>query len=133
MGMKTARRQQGLTLRELSKLTGIKVGILSDLEQKRSVPSSPQYEAIKKILPTISMEDFELDYQKAQERHDEVYKRIYAIGKAVTNIKAKHGKTNAKGTMGCPLCGGKLHYTVAALNGHVWGACETKNCLSWME
>jgi hypothetical protein len=34
----------------------------------------------------------------------------------------------------CPTkCGGKLHLSQAALNGHVWGRCTTPDCVSWME
>lgn len=33
----------------------------------------------------------------------------------------------------CPECKGRLHLTQAAYNGHVWGKCETENCVSWME
>ena len=33
----------------------------------------------------------------------------------------------------CPACKGRLHLTQAASNGHVWGKCETKGCVSWME
>lgn len=34
----------------------------------------------------------------------------------------------------CPTkCGGKLHLSQAAYNGHVWGKCTSEGCLSWME
>lgn len=34
----------------------------------------------------------------------------------------------------CPTkCGGKLHLSQSAYNGHVHGQCTTKGCLSWME
>lgn len=34
----------------------------------------------------------------------------------------------------CPTkCGGQLHLTQAASNGHVWGKCTTPDCVSWME
>lgn len=34
----------------------------------------------------------------------------------------------------CPTkCGGKLHLSQAAYNGHVWGRCTTTDCVSWME
>lgn len=33
----------------------------------------------------------------------------------------------------CPVCGGKLHMSITAYNGHVHGQCETRGCLSWME
>jgi hypothetical protein len=33
----------------------------------------------------------------------------------------------------CPLCRGRLHLSQAAYNGHVWGKCETPECVSWMQ
>lgn len=33
----------------------------------------------------------------------------------------------------CPKCKGKLHISVANVNKHVWGKCETTDCLSWMQ
>ena len=51
----------------------------------------------------------------------------------ISEIKKEHGMTDAKGTKECPVCGGTLHYTVSEYNGHVWGSCETKDCLQWME
>ncbi len=64
---------------------------------------------------------------------DEMEEIFRGIDKATENIKLLHGKSNARGTIECPICKGKLHYTVASLNGHVHGKCETENCLSWME
>lgn len=46
----------------------------------------------------------------------------------------KKGHPGESGEMPCPVCGaGTLRYTRAALNGHVWGACTTDNCVRWME
>ena len=36
-------------------------------------------------------------------------------------------------TIKCPACGGKLHLSQSSYNGHVWGKCETADCVSWME
>ena len=33
----------------------------------------------------------------------------------------------------CPVCKGRLQLSQAAYNGHVWGKCETKGCVQWME
>jgi ssDNA-binding Zn-finger/Zn-ribbon topoisomerase 1 len=33
----------------------------------------------------------------------------------------------------CPLCKGKLHLSQSSYNGHVHGACETPDCVRWME
>jgi len=43
------------------------------------------------------------------------------------------GETGIQGNIACPQCGGKLNYSIAKLNGHLWGKCETENCLSWMQ
>lgn len=38
------------------------------------------------------------------------------------------------GTMPCPSCGtGIVHFSVANINGHIWGMCTSKNCLRWMQ
>lgn len=42
------------------------------------------------------------------------------------------GNKGARGTAICPKCQGDLMYSVASLNGHIWGKCKTKGCLAWM-
>jgi hypothetical protein len=39
----------------------------------------------------------------------------------------------SEGVIPCPACAGRLHWTRAESNGHVWGQCETDGCLSWMQ
>lgn len=36
-------------------------------------------------------------------------------------------------TIKCPVCGGALTLSQSSYNGHVWGRCKTKGCVSWME
>lgn len=45
----------------------------------------------------------------------------------------KKNRVAKVGEVECPICKGKLHLSQAAYNGHVWGKCETKGCLSWMQ
>lgn len=55
-----------------------------------------------------------------------------------TLIAIRACREDAKGQRGiigkieCPKCKGVLSYSVAKSNGHLWGACETENCLQWM-
>ena len=42
------------------------------------------------------------------------------------------GNKGARGIVICPKCNGELMYTVASINGHIWGKCKTKDCISWM-
>ena len=78
------------------------------------------------------------EYPTAEEveRNDtEINKIITASMKARKAIKAiDHPKgANAAGSVECPMCGGVLRYTIAGCNGHVWAACETADCIRWME
>lgn len=43
-------------------------------------------------------------------------------------------KTKNQGVIECPKCKGKLLYKRVGTNyQHVWGQCETENCLKWMQ
>lgn len=48
-------------------------------------------------------------------------------------VKLEHAGKDWQGVVECPVCKGKLHMTHSAYNGHVWGKCETEDCLSWIE
>ncbi len=38
------------------------------------------------------------------------------------------------GDIECPVCkSGRLRFSVARSNGHVWANCSTRLCMSWME
>lgn len=48
----------------------------------------------------------------------------------------KHGFKKGKGgnaTIVCPICKGNLAYSVASINGHLWGTCQTEGCVQWMQ
>jgi len=51
----------------------------------------------------------------------------------IKDMKQKYRKQSAEEVRECPVCKGKLHLAISAYNGHVWGKCETENCLAWME
>lgn len=59
------------------------------------------------------------------------------FGKAYILIREKEGNKKPKndrvGIIECPKCKGKLHYSISSYNNHVWGKCETENCLAWMQ
>lgn len=49
----------------------------------------------------------------------------------IAELRADHGTT--AGSIDCPLCDNKLQYSIASSNGHISGACSTKDCLSWTQ
>jgi hypothetical protein len=73
------------------------------------------------------------DITKHKQEIKRVIERMNATMPLIIQIKREHKGESWKGIETCPICGGKLHMTHAAINGHVWGQCETKDCVSWME
>lgn len=69
-------------------------------------------------------------YEAELDAHLNLFKTALPI---ISRIKKEHKSESWKGVETCPVCKGKLHMTHASINGHVWGQCETKGCLSWME
>jgi hypothetical protein len=59
-----------------------------------------------------------------------VFAGLEAAAKWRVKPKPKHDRSEV---VECPVCKGRLHLSQAAYNGHVWGKCETKGCVSWME
>lgn len=85
----------------------------------------------KRKLPT--REEAEAKVTRSEERHERVMKVLtgtHEHAKAQGYGRSKGGKDS----LPCPSgCGGTVHYSVASLNGHIWGKCTTEGCVSWME
>ena len=82
-------------------------------------------------LPT--REEAEAEVDRSEKQMERSLKIIWA---AHEHAKQKgYGQGHGgKDSMPCPSeCGGTLHYSVASLNGHMWGRCTTADCASWME
>lgn len=77
--------------------------------------------------------------EQATKRHEEIEASMARMRMAGTVVKewrtwTKQNRVAKQGVIDCPTkCGGKLHLSQAAYNGHVWGKCTTEGCLSWME
>ena len=71
------------------------------------------------------------------EVEQEAIDRMLAPMKAAHEDARRRGLQKGNGGRGevkCPNCSdGTVRYTVASLNGHIWGACTTSGCASWME
>ena len=77
------------------------------------------------------------------DKNSEKYKKMLeeskfvdtAIRLIINHTGAKPNEPGNKGARGiviCPKCNGELMYTVASINGHIWGKCKTKDCIQWM-
>ena len=77
--------------------------------------------------------------EQGEKRHDDLtasMNRMRLAGTVVGKWRTwtKANRVAKQEAIECPTgCGGKLHLSQAAYNGHVWGKCTTEGCLSWME
>lgn len=69
--------------------------------------------------------------EQIQRDQDASLQRVLKARAAI--VEATGGKRGLRGAIACPNCGGTLSYSVAGSNGHIWAACSTKECASWME
>lgn len=66
-----ARQHLGMTLKELSDLTGTSVSYLSKLENSKR--SNPNLDVIKKILKALNIEEDLLDYREYKDNNFQLY------------------------------------------------------------
>lgn len=59
--------------------------------------------------------------------------RMRLVMPAVAKWRDPHPCKGKAEIVKCPACAGKLHLSQSCYNGHVWGACETEGCVSWIE
>lgn len=77
--------------------------------------------------------------EQAEKRADDIQasmERMRVVGSVVGPWRTwtKKNRVAKQEVIDCPTkCGGKLHLSQAAYNGHVCGHCTTEGCVSWME
>lgn len=117
-----------------------------DLTKVKRVPAGnkgikwgPCIEGHTLSKPTEHCPDWSRRTQEEGEKYaDEVEadnKRIEVISLVVTKWRTwtEKNRVAKQEVIECPVCKGRLHLSQSACNGHVWGRCETKDCVSWME
>lgn len=63
----------------------------------------------------------------------EVIERHTKLDPWISSMRKKHRSTGFRGVVECPICQGKLHFTVSNYNGHTSGRCESENCVNYIE
>lgn len=73
-----------------------------------------------------------MNKEKIKEKIRMVEKTTEIIREDVHGIMIKANMVLC-GHIECPVCKNDLYYSVAGINGHISGECQTKNCLVWGE
>lgn len=112
---------------------GINMRILAGGERLGWVLRTP---CMKKNSSLVKCESFSDHTQEEIDDHDgwvsDAIERIKKSQPLIQQLKEDH-PDGGSGVADCPCCSGKLHWGIAACNGHSHGRCETEDCLSWME
>ena len=82
-----------------------------------------------------------LSYTELTEEERAAEEQIFALARtrlklalaAVRPLRKQYKGQSANGTVSCPICSGNLDWGISAYNGHMWGRCETLDCVNWME
>ncbi len=124
------RIKQSMILKELSKQTLIDVCQLSKIEMGRELPSPFELDKINYVLKTkFILKDYKLNIEHKKKIEAIINGTRIALEKIQNKIK-ETGKR--QGFIICPICNKRLFFDKHT-NGHIWGKCETINCLSWMQ
>jgi hypothetical protein len=102
-------------------------------ERRGEVEKLPHSECASYTDPTP--EQIEASEREFQDYTDKWSRAMVGVGEwRKAQGWSKKNRVSATGKVPCAGCGnGEIHLSMAALNGHVWGRCTTKGCVSWME
>lgn len=103
----------------------------------KSIQVDQPLPCIKKYAIGATCEKYEEPTEEeVRERSEQIKRainRVKATIPLMRKIKDEHKGNDWNGIEVCPVCGGKLHLSHAAYNGHTHGACETDGCVRWIE
>lgn len=131
----------GLSLGQAARVMKIGLSLLSEWERGCSKPSEAQSAllaetfgcTVEEIVAALPTDD------EVAEHAGFVASTLEKLGKALEAVQAdakakglKQGN-GGRGSIKCPCCEGTLNYSVASINGHIWGACSNKECVRWMQ
>ena len=137
MTLTERRREKNLSLGELARKVNLGAAVVSRIERGQEDPPDAVVSDIATALdwtPNLVRAGLP-GAAEAAELSERFAKTIEAMAACKTDAKAKGFKmgNGGRGKIDCPVCHGDLRYSVASVNGHMWGACSTEGCVRWME
>ena len=137
MTLRERRMRMDMSLGELARKCNLGTSVMSRIEHGKEVPPDAVIADIAVALECTT-EEVKAAIPNPEEvaAESERFAKFMAVVSACKkDAKAKgYGRgTAGRGEVDCPSCGGKVRYSVAAVNGHTWGACSIPDCARWME
>lgn len=137
MTLRERRMRLDMSLGELARKCNLGTSVMSSIERGRLIPPDA---VIADIAATLECTPDEIksaipdpEEIARNAKRDEDFLNMVAACKADAQQKGFGVGNSGRGEINCPTCGGKVKYSVAAINGHMWGACSTPDCARWVE
>ena len=73
------------------------------------------------------------ELKESEDRIQAFISKLRISGPLIKRLKKKYKGVSKVGVEKCPVCKGRLAFSIAEINGHIWLQCETKDCLSMIE
>lgn len=133
MSITERRRSKDMSLGDLARKANLGTVVMSRIERGKEKPPDAVLESIAQALEW-TLEELKASLPQ-EDQGFEVSDCLLAMSKAMEDAKSKGIKKGHGGasSLQCPICKGVLNYSVASVNGHVWGRCATAGCVSWMQ
>ncbi len=131
------RRSLDMSLGELARSCGLGTSVMSRIERGLERPPEDVLRTIADKLNCTLQEVIDgmpsaEDAAKNYERCSDMLLAFAAVREDAKAHRLGKGK-GGRGMITCPICKSILNYSVAGLNGHIWGACSTRGCVQWMQ
>lgn len=137
MTIRERRMRLDMSLGELARKCNLGTSVMSGIERGREEPPDAVIADIARVLECTPEEIRSAIPSKEEiaKENERLRKFLECVGACKADAKQKGFGvgSSGRGEIDCPSCGGKLRYSVAAVNGHMWGACSTPECVRWME
>ncbi len=132
------RRNRDFALGEVARAIGMKASELSRIERGKEPLTDAACTALARFLSVTETEVRQgvPDASEVEADESRMLDMLTALSAVQAEAKAQgYGRGNpGRGNFLCPICKrGQLRYSVAGVNGHIWGKCSTDGCVAWMQ
>ena len=137
MTLTEMRRSKDMSLGEMARACNLGTAVMSRIERGLIRPPDAVIQDIARVLSCTSEEVSSAipSQEEAEKDYTRLLDSLLAISACHEDAKTRGLKkgNGGYGEIDCPICKGRLRYSVASVNGHLWGACSNPDCVRWMQ
>lgn len=137
-GLRERRRELGMTLGDLGRKSLIGVVDLSAFERGLRHPAEHEAGRLARALQWTADElkvalPSPEEVEANRDTHQEHLITAMAAARAASKMAGLGKGRGGHGEIECPYCKGRLRFSVAGMNGHIWGEGDLETCVRWMQ